>query len=196
MNMQAHRLQLAHEAAKIMAEEGLDDLSAAKRKAAQRLRWSDKEDLPSNQEVEQALREYQAVFQADEQPFRLRVLREEAVRAMRFFERFAPLLVGPVAEGTAGAHSEIILHLFADTSEEVTVFLINKEIPYDQDQVNINVPGKGPMIFPTFEFMAGDVPMTLVVLPRSKKRELPRSPVDGRAMTRLSLDDVKALLVD
>lgn len=193
MAVQQMRLRLAHEAARIMAEEGVADYGQAKRKAAQRLHVSTTHDLPNNQEVEQALRQYQSLFK-QQQPERLHSLRKEALHAMKFFKRFSPLLAGPVADGTAGKFGEIILHLFADTSEEVTIFLINSEIPFDQSQVSLNVTGKGKMSFPKFEFMAGDNPVGLVVMPVEAKRVTLRSVVDGKPMRRLDVDGLQELL--
>ncbi|MDH5300267.1 MAG: hypothetical protein OEW58_02765 [Gammaproteobacteria bacterium] len=188
------RTRLAHEAARIMAEEGVGDYGQAKRKAAQRLHQPTTEDLPSNQEIERALRKYQSLFRL-EQPGHLQVLRKEALHAMRFFKRFSPVLVGPVADGNAGKFSEIILHLFADTTEEVTIFLINNDIPFDQTHVTLNIAGKGKISFPSFEFMAGDAPVALVVMPVSTQRATLRSVVDGKPVVRLDTKRLQELLV-
>ena len=51
---------------------------------------------------------------------------------MRFFKRFEPRLVGAVLDGTADKHSAICLHLFNDTLEEVTGFLQEQGIPYEE----------------------------------------------------------------
>lgn len=57
------RYRLAHEAARLMAESGVRDFHQAKLKAAERLGIHDDASLPRNREIEDALREYQRLFQ-------------------------------------------------------------------------------------------------------------------------------------
>ncbi len=106
------RILLAQQCARIMDEEGVKDFLTAKRKAATRMRISNKALLPNNVEIEQALVEHQRLFKADERVAQLRILRETAVEAMRFFDQFRPRLVGSVLSGTATRHSDVNLHLF------------------------------------------------------------------------------------
>ena len=113
------RQRIAQEAARLIVSEGIRDYLVAKRKAAERLGAPDTQNLPRNIEVEQELAAYQRLFQEQNQPSRLRELREAALNAMRFFERFEPRLTGSVLSGTAGAHSDVNLHLFADAPEDV-----------------------------------------------------------------------------
>ena len=109
------RERIAKEAARMMCEAGINDFQLAKRKALQRLRINEQRNLPSNEEIEFAVGEYQRLFRADSQPRRLAELRRAAVRAMRFLSRFQPRLVGAVLSGTADEHSDVCLHLFAET---------------------------------------------------------------------------------
>jgi len=62
------RVQLAHQAAKLMAEDGITDHAFAKRKAARQLGAADTRHLPSNQEVDDALHSYLALYQHDSHP--------------------------------------------------------------------------------------------------------------------------------
>ena len=78
------RRRLAHEAARLMAESGIRDYHQAKLKAAERLGIHDDASLPRNREIEDALREYQRLFQGDVQAG-LQQRREAALRAMEFF---------------------------------------------------------------------------------------------------------------
>ena len=57
------RYRLAREAARLMAESGVRDFHQAKLKAAERLGIHDDASLPRNREIEEALREYQRLFQ-------------------------------------------------------------------------------------------------------------------------------------
>lgn len=127
------RLHIAYLAARLMAEDGVADFASAKAKAARQAGLADANLLPDNQEIEAALREYQGLYQKDEQPQHLRHLREVAVRAMREFAEFRPVLVGPVLSGTAVQHSEVTLHLYTDDVKTLQLFLLNRHMRFEED---------------------------------------------------------------
>lgn len=129
------RREIASVAARMMAEDGIDDYAFAKRKAARQLGLPDDEALPTNAEVEVQLRAYQAIYQADEQPELLRELRSAALEAMRFLAEFRPYLTGAVLDGTAGRYAEIELELFAESAKEVEIFLLNQGLRYEHGRI-------------------------------------------------------------
>jgi hypothetical protein len=88
------REQLAHQAAKLMAEDGITDHGMAKLKAARQLGAADTQHLPSNQEVDDALQSYRALYQSDSHPECLSLMRQEALAAMRLLQQFHPYLTG------------------------------------------------------------------------------------------------------
>jgi hypothetical protein len=191
---QQMRVRIAQEAARLIAEEGVQDFYLAKRKAAQHLGAPDTKNMPRNTEVEGALEEYQRLFRSDVQDDHLRSLRQSAVQAMRFLADFRPRLVGAVLNGTAGRHADVTLHLFADTPEEISLFLINAKIPFQTSHKRLRLTRDEWRDFPTFVFVAGEHAVELVVFPSEGRREAPRSPVDGRPMYRAGLSEVEALL--
>lgn len=128
------RLQIAAAAARIMAEDGIDDFALAKRKAARQLGLDDAHSLPRNEEVEEQLRAYQALYQDDDQPQCLAELREIALELMQELADFRPYLTGPVLKGTAGRHSDIDLQLFTDDPKAVEFHLINQRIRYEASE--------------------------------------------------------------
>ncbi len=188
------RLMLTQEAARIMAEEGVRDFYLAKRKAADRLGASGTQNMPRNQEIQEALLEYQRLFKSDAQPDQLRRLREAAAEAMRFFRAFRPRLVGPVLDGTASDWSDVLLHVFADTSEEVAIFLMDEGVPFEPSERRFRVGRDTWAVFPVFRFVAGDVTVDLTVFDRTGIRQAPLSQVDGQPMDRADLSRVRALL--
>jgi hypothetical protein len=190
------RVRIAQEAARLMSEEGIKDYYAAKRKAAQHLGAPDTRNMPRNQEIETALLEYQRLFMRDQQTEQLRVLRETAMQAMQFLAEFRPRLVGSVLSGSAGLHADVNLHLFADTPEEVSVFLMDNNIPFEPSVKRLRVAREQWEEYPAYRFMAGDSPVELVVFPASKWREAPRSPVDGKPMQRARIEELEALLME
>ena len=191
---QQMRARIAQEAARLMTEEGVQDYYAAKRKAAQHLGAPDTRNMPKNNEVEAALEAYQRLFRGEQQPSHLKALREGAVQAIQFLADFNPRLVGSVLSGTAGQHADINLHLFADTPEEVSLFLMEAHIPFQASHKRMRISREEWQDFPSYEFLAGDHPVDLVVFPREGRREAPRSPVDGKPMRRASLEEVEKLL--
>ncbi len=124
------RARIAAAAARLMAEDGIDDFALAKRKAAKQLGAVDAQALPGNDEIEAELRAYLALYQAEEHPQRVVELREIALDAMRALERFSPYLTGPVLKGIAGPYAEIELQLFPDSVKEVEIFLLDRNLTY------------------------------------------------------------------
>jgi hypothetical protein len=131
---QLMRTRIAAAAARIMAEDGVDDFAMAKRKAARQLGAGDTQSLPNNEEIETELRAYQALYQEDEQHERIRELRSQALAAMEALAEFRPYLTGSVLKGTAGRYADIDLQLFADSGKEVEIFLLNRNIAYHTEE--------------------------------------------------------------
>ena len=129
------RREIAGAAARLMAEDGIDDFGYAKRKAARQLGLPEVGALPTNTEVEAELRTYLALYQSEEQPALLKELRGVAIAAMRFLADFNPYLTGPVLDGTAGRYAEVELELFAESAKEVEIFLINHNIRYEHGRI-------------------------------------------------------------
>jgi hypothetical protein len=128
--MEGMRARIAAAAARIMAEDGIDDFALAKRKAARRLGAPDTEALPANDEIEAELHAYRSLYQAAEHPRRIARLRRIALEAMRLLERFHPYLTGPVLAGTAGPYAEIELQLFPESTKEVELYLLERNLGY------------------------------------------------------------------
>ena len=187
------RSHLAYLAARLMAEDGIQDYATAKRKAARQAGAPDTRELPDNQEIEVALREYQTLYQADEQPEILRHLRVVAVEAMEFLAEFNPQLVGSVLTGTATEHSDINLQLFADSSKEFEIFLLNKNIPYESGEKTFRIADK-PTAIPVYRLTFSDVEVSVAVFGMDDQRLMKKSKADGSKIERAKLADVKALV--
>jgi len=119
------RFQVAHKAAQMMAEEGISDYAFAKRKAAKFFGLDDGDALPSNDEINDAIKEHQAIYFDEEHEARLKVLRHEALSLMK------KLLTGGALDGTAGRYPTIHIQLYADSMKEVEFFLLNHNIAYE-----------------------------------------------------------------
>ncbi len=127
------RAEIAAAAARMIAEDGAD-YGTAKRKAARLVLGNQKvrgDVLPDNAQIEDQVREYQALFFGDEQVQHLQHLRRLAAEMMERLAEFHPWLTGAVLNGTATEHSDIHLQLFVDSPKDVAVFLLNAGIDYE-----------------------------------------------------------------
>jgi hypothetical protein len=191
------RRVLAQEAARIMAEHGVQDFLIAKRKAAERLGVADGAALlPKNSEIEAALAEYQRLFGGASHLRSLDAQRRAALAAMRYFSEFEPRLVGAVLAGTATEHSDVQLHLFAERAEAVTLKLLDQGIDHEVTERRVKLNAERVRAFPGVRFRLDDQPIEATVFPTDGIRQAPVSPVDGRPMRRATLIEVQALLTD
>lgn len=190
------RLRVAREAARLIVESGLD-LRQARRKAATRLGIDDEGALPNVAEIEDALREHQRLFRGNAQDAALRRLRAAALEAMGFFAAFDPRLVGPVLDGTADAHSPVLLQLHADDADAVTRRLDEGGIPARDRSRSVRLDPARSIDAPVWLFRADDVAFDLTVLPASALRQAPLSGTDDRAAPkRASAAQLRVLLAD
>ena len=109
------KFEIAALAARLVVEEGLE-YGPAKRRAAKALGSSGRKPLPGNDELEDAVRDYIAVFCAESQAAELLALRQLALVWMDRLAMFRPHLGGSVWRGTANRLSDIYLQLFCDDS--------------------------------------------------------------------------------
>ena len=129
-DLQLLRSEIAATAARLIARDGAS-YSTAKRKAARQIlgeRQANTGVLPDNAQVEHELRIYHTLFLGATQAARLFHLRCVALEVMQALAEFNPYLTGAVLNGTAGAHADIHLQLFADSVKEVEIFLLNRAL--------------------------------------------------------------------
>lgn len=170
------REQLAHRAARLIAENGVADFASAKRKAAKQLGASDTQHLPSNHEVEEALHSYRALYQQDSHPDILYQLREEALAAMRLLEPFHPYLTGSVLSGTAGEDSDINLMLFSDDAKAVLLFLLKHNIEFEDGEWIVRMGGHEESV-PSYTLTGeSGIQMHVIVLPENARHSGSRHP--------------------
>jgi hypothetical protein len=191
--LRERRERLAGEAARLMAESGIADYHQAKLKAAERLGIRDDASLPRNSEIEAALRQYQRLFRRDDGA-ELQRRREAALEAMRFFHAFEPRLVGPVLEGTADAHSPVMLHLHADDADALWRLFAEHDIPAQQRSRRLRLDRHRDAEFPVWVFSVEGLAFDITVLPHDVLRQAPLSPVDEKPMRRAGPGRLRELL--
>ncbi|HEX7914599.1 hypothetical protein [Rudaea sp.] len=195
-HLDAVRARIAFEAARLISESGIRDYALAKRKAATLLGVDAESALPKNVEIEDALREHQRLFHGDDQPTRLRELRETAMEAMRFFATFEPRLVGAVLDGTADEHSAVCLHLFSDDPDAPMRHLDEHGIAYDSESRSLRFDKNGEANFPVLMFAANDIAIDVTIFPYDGLRQAPLDRIVGRPMQRANLAALRELLGD
>ncbi|MET0320989.1 MAG: hypothetical protein ABW069_09745 [Duganella sp.] len=189
------RAQIAAAAARLIADDGADYLTA-KRKAARQILGTTQppaHQLPDNAQVEAELRSYQALFQAHTQPARLLRLRTLAVDIMQGLSDFNPYLTGAVLNGTAGAHDDIHLQLFADSPKDVEIFLLNKNVQIDlSESPHFKGPRHDPVETVSFLWQGEGVHAELYEMDDLRGAVKAR----GDKLQRADLAAVRALLVN
>lgn len=187
------RSQIAHLAARLMAEDGIDDYRLAKRKASRQAGVPDARELPTNEEIDSALRAYQEIYHRDEHRHRLRELRGIAVRAMRELAQFNPYLTGPVLNGIAGKYAGINLQLFTDNVKAVESYLIDRGIPYKAAQDRLYT-GAELRTVPVYSVNDNDAEIEITVFTTRDLRGPIKTSLEGKAIERAKLQTVEGLL--
>lgn len=185
------RRSIAAAAARLIAEEGIQDYGFAKRKAARQLGAPERE-LPTNMEVEEALHAWRSLYRDEEDDARLVHMREAAVEVMRLLAPYRPYLTGTVLDGTAGAFSEVELELYVDSAKDVEIFLLGHEVRYEHREVRRN-SHDAPEAVLVFDWEG--VPVKLSVFDHMIERTARRG-VSGRPLERVRLDAFEQMLAE
>lgn len=187
------RARIAAAAARLIAEDGIDDFAAAKRKAARQLGAPDTQSLPANEEIEIELRAYQTLYQPEEQAERLRGLRATALRVMEALADFNPYLTGSVLKGTAGRYADIDLQLYSDDLKAIEMFLLNHGVPYEARSAR-HYCGDQPRSVELLQLQWEDVAVNVAVYAANDERSNLKASPAGRPIERATLTAVRALV--
>ncbi|HEY7944531.1 MAG: UDP-N-acetylmuramate--alanine ligase [Burkholderiales bacterium] len=182
---QRNRARIAQVAARLIAEHGLTDWAAARRKACRELGFGERERLPANEEIEQALRDYNSLYQPQAQAASLRAQRLAALDWMERLAQWQPLLVGGVAAGWATEHSDVRVELEAEDPKSVELALINAGIEYTAAS-----PQGGIASGARLHAGRGPAAVRLDIVSPQQRRNRPRRNADER----LSLAELRSLV--
>jgi hypothetical protein len=189
------RSRIAHLAARLMAEDGIEDYALAKRKAARQAGLPETRELPTNEEVEQALRSYREIYHREEHLDRVRLLRGIALKAMRELAQFNPYLTGSVLNGTAGRYADINIQLFTDSAKAVELYLIDRQIPYRTAQARLYC-GSEQVTAPVFTINDDGTDIEMTVLSPRELRGPLRTSLEGKSIDRAKRGAVEQLLAE
>jgi hypothetical protein len=196
------RQQLAREAARLMYEEGVEQYLDAKYIASKRLlgRGGDKKmryrpkDLPSNGEIQAALRTLVEFTEGDLSQQRLFAMRVIALETMKKLLDFNPKLIGSVSTGHVRYGSDIDLHVFTDNLEEIECHLDKIGWKFKTKQVTIRVNGEYKDY--THIYSERIFPIELSVYSNEESRIRQRSSTDGKPIVRLKVKALEKLIAE
>jgi hypothetical protein len=188
------RAEIAAAAARMIAQDGAD-VDTARRKAARQVLGTERpqaSQLPDDAQIEDEVRQYQAIFVNPGQAARLHQLRTVALQVMDALAEFKPYLTGPVLNGTAGEHDDIHLQLFAESAKEIEIFLLNKNLNLD---ISETPHFKGPRFDPveTVSFMWRNEGVHAQLYDLDDLRGALKPRADGR-LTRADASALRALM--
>lgn len=196
------RQEIAQSAARLMFEEGISDYARAKRKAIKAMGITQDAPLPTNGEIDAALREYHALYADETDAAHLLELRQAALHTMRLLQKFQPFLTGAVMEGTAGPHTDTEIHVFAESAKELEIYLLNQNIPYRLDEQQYRMSDRPSK--QKHELLRKRVPVVLVetrygtqrisIFETDDLRTAPRKHGEKAGIHRMTLAQVETLL--
>ena len=192
--MKQIKREVAAEAARIIATEGQYNYHAAKRKAAGRIGVNERLALPANLDVQEALLAYLDLYGGQEHRENLVRMREAAIEAMHFLEPLRSRLVGTVLDGTAGRHARITLHVFCDGPDSIVHLMMERNVPFRQEQRQIRWHDGGHRILPLVVVERDPYTVEMVVFDELALRQAPPCPIDGKPQKRASLAEVEKML--
>ena len=167
--------EIADEAGRIMADEGVQDFRQAKLKARDRLKAGKDVPLPSNQEIQLARDKHIALFTPHEQILAQRhKMMEIAAEAMEFLQHFKPRLVADFLNHPVSSHTIIELHLQASGPEALAHFLIEQAIPFEQQEKLVHFGSNTSITVPALNLQVDDQLFRLVLFTETQHRQTPR----------------------
>ena len=183
------RKRIAQAAARLIAEDGFTDYSAAKRKALHQLGLAESTQMPDHDEVDAEIQSHLRLFQGAEHIERIGYLRRKAYELMLILQQFNPYLTGSVMEGTAGRYAEIDIQLFTDSAKEVEIFLINRTLDFEHSTPRTE---RAEAVLTLHD---GETIVNLIVYPRREERVSFKSR-SGKLRRRMRLEALGRLLLE
>lgn len=171
--------------AREMADNAIDDYAVAKQRVSARLQLQ-KASIPSNSEIEAALRDYLQLFDAEGHAQRLQQLDKAASTLMQWLEEYSPYATGAVVSRVAPRGSSLTLHIYGHAVETIFAQLQQRNIPLHSSEEVITTATNQRVKVPKLQFIAGTLPCEVVVLPQNYWQQAPRCPVRGSALQRLN----------
>ncbi|MDH3693187.1 MAG: hypothetical protein OER96_01270 [Gammaproteobacteria bacterium] len=187
------RRVVCEETAKIVIDEGIRDYQHAKLKACERLSVNPDQVMPGNIEIEQAVATRLRIFDGAAHDLRYRQRIQIALELMDEFESFHPR-VNSDSINTPTERSALELHTFADTPEDIYLQLHEHGIPFHDKDKRFRFNHTTWRQIPAVSFIVDEVSVDVCIFRHDRRGEIPRSQIDGNAITRLKKKRLQELL--
>lgn len=190
------RRAIAHEAARLMYQRQESEYYQAKNKAARRLcrGWVKPADLPTNEEIREAIQAFARMHEGPSRLDHLRTMRLTALRVMRMLEKFHPRLIGSVLTGYIRSGSDIDIHVFSDSLEAVENCFDVEGVPYEVERKQVRKDGELTTFTHIHVHEAYEVELTVY---RDSLRSFGfRSSITGKRIEGASLPQLEQFLVE
>lgn len=191
------RQSIAGEAARLMYEEGVREYRDAKRKAAKSFGPEKAlklgSHLPSNEEIHEELSRLIRMHEGETHPGRLLDMRLIALSWLEKFAPFRPFLVGSVLTGSVTERSDIDIHLFAESPEDVERFLDERDIPFESETVSVR-KGSEFREYPHLFLEEEGIVIECTVYEPAERHRRSVSSITGRPMERADAKSLRLLI--
>ncbi|MCW8931165.1 MAG: hypothetical protein OQL19_13100 [Gammaproteobacteria bacterium] len=200
------QLEIAVETARLICDEGIDNIHTALLKAAHKYSIIDRHLLPDEQDIIFQIKIHQSLHQSPYQKHILKSLRETAFNVMKLLAVFKPKLIGSVLKGYAHEHSSIDLLLKTDSPEEVAILLMSHEIPYQlydwklhfgktksRSASQTKTQNKAQLV-PSYQFYVDKHTINLIILAENHQKVILLEPGSWQPVQRASIKQLEALL--
>ena len=108
------------------------------KKAAKYLDLTEKETLPTNKQIDEAIINYQNIYRDKVDHELLNKIKQETLNVMNVFKNFNPHLSGRLMDGIIPKYPKIQINLFTDNLKEVEYILLNQNITFNFNEVIIS----------------------------------------------------------
>ncbi len=193
VRIQDLRRVVCEETAKIVIDEGIRDYQHAKIKACARLSVDPDQVLPANTEIANAIATRLRLFDSPAHDQRYAQRLQIAIELMEEFEPFHPR-VNSDSISAPTQNNALEIHVFADTPEDVYTFLQASGTPFQHKDKRFRFDRTESRQIPAASFLVDEVSVEVCVFRSDRKGEIPRSPIDGNAITRIKKKRLQALL--
>ena len=172
--LRAIQQRIAQIAAQIAVTQSIDDLHSAKLKAASQLNQQiRREQLPTDEEVELAIREYRMLFGGNQYASTLDEKYKITLRLLELFSEFSPRVTGAIVSGNVDDSSIISLHLHSDAPEPVYFFIEYHGIRTKTQYVHAYLAGNPSVECTLYRFHIDQQTVEALVLPQHALRQPP-----------------------
>jgi hypothetical protein len=167
---------MAQTCARIIAEESIVDYRDAIRKAASRLGTRGKLDLPSPEEIDDALEQHYRLFRPGREQQLRSTLDRITGEALRFFAEYSPRRGNTRSDFSAAKFAKVNLELFPNNPDDVAAKLRENHIPFVQFRIDLPLGRSKSAPCQGIKFLVDGTPVEMLLIPAKLRLAIPCRP--------------------